>query len=104
MIVLLQQAVDGLAVLERTLTGRVEVWLSVMTMYDMDLVLPSFEVAAEFPLGKALIDLGMPLAFSNRADFSGILTGERKAITAVIHKALVDESETGAEAAAARVW
>ena len=102
MIVLLPKAVDGLAALERTLTAaRLEEWLAGMTMYDMDLVLPRFKVAAEFPLGKELIDLGMPLAFSNRADFSGILTGERISISAVIHKAFVDVSEKGAEAAAA---
>jgi serpin B len=45
--------------------------------------------------------MGMPLAFSGSADFSG-MNGERDLfVSEVIHKAFLDVAETGTEAAAA---
>src|SRR5262249_3224761 len=52
-------------------------------------------------LSRTLAALGMPLAFSDRADFSGMTTLERLYIAAVVHKAFVDVNEKGTEAAAA---
>jgi serpin B len=47
--------------------------------------------------------LGMPLAFSGEADFSGMTVSRRESlmISNVIHKAFVDVNEEGTEAAAA---
>jgi serpin B len=103
MIVFLPAAVDGLAGLEQTLTaGRVSDWLARMTVHDVEVNLPRFRMTAMFQLRQALTDLGMPLAFTaGRADFSGIATGEPLWLSAVIHKAYVDVSEKGTEAAAA---
>ena len=50
---------------------------------------------------QTLASMGMPLAFSNGADFSG-MTGKRDLfIDDVIHEAFVSVDEAGTEAAAA---
>ncbi len=54
-----------------------------------------------FALQPVLAALGMPLAFSAEADFSGITTAQRLRIDEVVHKAYIDVNEAGTEAAAA---
>ena len=52
-------------------------------------------------MADTLGEMGMPTAFSNSADFSG-MTGKRDLfISAVIHQAFVEVNEEGTEAAAA---
>ncbi len=58
-------------------------------------------MTSEFSLKDALALLGMPLALSTKADFSGMSTQEKLFISAAIHKAFVDVNEEGTEAAAA---
>jgi serpin B len=103
MIVFLPKRVDGLADLEKTLTAaRLTDWLAQLTVRQVDVTLPRFKLTSEFQLEDALTDLGMALAFTpNRADFTGIATGEPLYLSAVIHKAYVDVNEKGTEAAAA---
>ncbi|MCK4550640.1 MAG: serpin family protein, partial [Candidatus Aenigmarchaeota archaeon] len=48
-----------------------------------------------------LKQMGMPLAFSNDADFSGMDGTKNLFIAAVIHQAFVEVNEEGTEAAAA---
>jgi serpin B len=94
--------VDGLADFEKTLTpeglaGR----LGKLHEAEVAVSLPRFTVTAEFSLRDSLSAMGMPLAFSERANFSG-LTGEKDLfVSAVVHKAFVDVNEEGTEAAAA---
>jgi serpin B len=65
------------------------------------LTMPKFEFESEFSLREALVAMGMPVAFSGDADFSG-MTGNRDLFIAeVIHKAFVSVDEAGTEAAAA---
>jgi serpin B len=68
--------------------------------YQVDLRLPKFRVAAQFLLGDTLQALGVGLAFSAGADFSGICD-EPLHIDQAIHKAFIDVDEQGTEAAAA---
>ena len=63
--------------------------------------LPKFRTESDFSLGKALSAMGMPTAFTDKADFSGIDPKGGLAISEVVHKAFVDVSEQGTEAAAA---
>jgi len=65
------------------------------------LTMPQFEFDSEFSLKDTLPEMGMPIAFSDEADFSG-MTGNRELfISDVIHKAFVAVDEAGTEAAAA---
>jgi serpin B len=65
------------------------------------LTMPKFEFESEFSLSETLAAMGMPAAFSEQADFSG-MTGNRELfIKEVIHKAFVSVDEAGTEAAAA---
>jgi serpin B len=67
----------------------------------VNLTFPKFKMTSEFELSKTLADMGMPLAFTNNADFSGMSEQNDLKIDKVIHKAFVDVSEKGTEAAAA---
>ena len=68
---------------------------------QVSLALPRFRVTSGFALRPLLAALGMPLAFSPEADFSGITTAQRLRIDEVAHKAYIDVNEEGTEAAAA---
>jgi serpin B len=68
---------------------------------QVSLALPRFGVTSGFALRPLLAALGMPLAFSPEADFSGITTAQRLRIDEVAHKAYIDVNEEGTEAAAA---
>jgi serpin B len=68
---------------------------------QVSLALPRFRVTSGFGLRPVLAALGMPLAFSAAADFSGITAAQRLRIDEVVHKAYIDVNEEGTEAAAA---
>jgi serpin B len=68
---------------------------------QVSLALPRFRVTTGFGLRPVLAVLGMPLAFSPEADFSGITAAHRLRIDEVVHKAYIDVNEAGTEAAAA---
>jgi serpin B len=68
---------------------------------QVTLALPRFRVTGQFSLGAVLAALGMPLAFTSRADFTGITTAQPVHISDVVHQAYLDVAEQGTEAAAA---
>jgi serpin B len=72
-----------------------------LQLAQVTLTMPKFEFDSEFSLKDTLAEMGMPAAFSEAADFSG-MTGTRDlCISAVLHKAFVSVDEAGTEAAAA---
>jgi serpin B len=65
------------------------------------LTMPKFEFESSFGLVDTLAGMGMPIAFSEGADFSGMTGNNDLCIGDVIHKAFVSVDEAGTEAAAA---
>ena len=68
---------------------------------SLSLTMPKFGFDSSFSLKAALTALGMPIAFSDQADFSGMTGNKDLTIADVVHKAYVAVDEQGTEAAAA---
>jgi serpin B len=100
--VLLPKTLTGLPDLEKSLTlENLTGWLGNVTTRSALVSLPKFRAESEFSLRKGLSTMGMPTAFTDQADFSGIDPKRGLAISEFVHKAFVDVSEEGTEAAAA---
>jgi len=101
MVILLPQA-GRFETFEETLdAGQVEAIVNGMETRPVSLTMPRFEFKASLSLKEILVAMGMPRAFSELADFSG-MTGNRDLfISEVVHKAFVSVDEAGTEAAAA---
>jgi len=68
---------------------------------EVRLSLPKFQTTYKINLSTTLSQMGMPLAFSANADFSGMTGKKDLCISEVIHQAFIDVTERGTEAAAA---
>ncbi len=101
MIILLPQA-DQFEAFEGPLDAqRVEHIVNALEPRRVTLTMPRFEFEFSFRLRQTLAKMGMLVAFSGDADFSG-MTGNRDLfIEDVVHKAFVSVDEAGTEAAAA---
>jgi serpin B len=95
--------VDGLGRFEKELTaGNLECWLRKLRPQKVQLALPRFRLSQDLPLSHVLAELGMPLAFGNGADFSGLSeAGEELYLSKVLHRALMQVDEQGTVAVAA---
>src|SRR5439155_3868407 len=101
MVVVLPRRRAGLAAIERGLTSTaLDGWLGHAASRRVDLELPRFTFTHEVELSGPLSALGMPTAFANAADFSG-MSARPTHISKVLHKAFVDVDESGTEAAGA---
>jgi serpin B len=102
LVVLLPEKADGLAELEESLsTKKLAVLTSGLRETEVSVFLPKFKMTCDFDLSRTLASMGMPLAFSRKADFSGMTGVTDLYISAVLHKAFIDVNEEGTEAAAA---
>ncbi len=100
--ILLPKADDGLAELERSLDSQaLATWFRALAPETVDAAIPKFRAESSFSLTGALSHMGMAEAFSKNADFSGIERNGKLFVSAAVHKAFVDVSEQGTEAAAA---
>lgn len=68
---------------------------------DVVLLLPKWDIETRVELSAALAALGMPTAFTDGADFTGMTADEPLRIGFVIHQANITVDEAGTEAAAA---
>ena len=73
--------------------------LDKMSSREVQLYMPRFKVENKFKLNDALKTMGMPIAFSDFADFTGI-SDVRLMISEVLHKTYITVDEEGTEAAA----
>lgn len=102
MVVLLPRHRDGLPAIEQALAAeQLATWLDESTRRTVRVTLPRFEMTSRFSLADVLAEMGMPIAFSDEADFTGLSSAGSIFIDAVIHKAWVKVNEEGTEAAAA---
>ncbi len=86
---------------ESTLSAdRLNSILDGLTYQELSLTIPRFEFDSDFSLKETLETMGMPLAFSDEADFSGMTGNTELRIQDVLHKAFVCVDEDGTEAAA----
>lgn len=72
-----------------------------LTDQQVNLALPKFSLSTSLSLADALSSLGMPIAFTDQADFSGMTTQAKLKLTAVVHQADITVDEKGTTAAAA---
>lgn len=102
MVVLLPEKRDGLADLEKRLDAKMLAELLSSTEgQKVDVWLPRFKFEQRVELAKTFKQMGMALAFSDDADFSGMTGNRDLKIDDVIHKAFIAVYEEGTEAAAA---
>jgi serpin B len=93
---------DDLATFEQALTADGFAAITgTLAETQVSLTFPKFSIETKAELADVLAALGMPSAFDDRADFSGITTAEQLVISDVIHQANIDVDEKGTEAAAA---
>jgi serpin B len=109
MLLVLPDAVDGIAALESSLTAPgLDAIVKSLAATKVIVSLPKFTVdpPSSLALADTLVKMGMPIAFDRqKADFTGIANPpdlrERLVISDVFHKAFVKVDEKGTEAAAA---
>ena len=103
MYILLPTEKDGLAALESKLTFRSLISaLAGLCPRRLSVAIPRFEITVSSELSQQLRPMGISVAFSSGADFSGLAQGDLS-ISVALHKAFVSVDEEGTEAAAASV-
>jgi serpin B len=102
MFIILPDANDGLPALEEDLLlGKIQLPHK-LDEPKVRVTFPKFKVEHSLPATEMLKELGMGLAFDDKADFSGISHGDDALkVSSVIHKAFCEVNEEGTEAAAA---
>ncbi len=101
MVILLPEPGQFEAFEEELNAQRVEATIGGLQPIPLALTMPRFEFDSEFSLKDTLAEMGMPIAFSGAADFSGMTGSPDLCISEVLHKAFVSVDEAGTEAAAA---
>jgi serine protease inhibitor len=111
MVVIVPQEADGLASVEKKLSGEnLHAWTGKLGSRTVNVYLPKFKLETAYAMKKTLTAMGMTRAFvdsslPNGAQFDGMCASRdpdlKLYIGAVLHKAFVEVTEKGTEAAAA---
>jgi serine protease inhibitor len=104
MVLVVPQDADGLAAIEkRFTTAKLRTWLGKLKARDIDVSLPKFRIETSYRMNAPLEALGMRQAFARSANFDGLVAAgsAHVFISDVLHKAFVEVTEKGTEAAAA---
>jgi len=72
-----------------------------LTEQEVHVHMPRFKFETKYFMAETLKKMGMPTAFSESADFTGMTKKRELCISKVIHQAFVDVNEEGTEAAGA---
>ncbi|XP_006839685.1 PREDICTED: serpin A9 [Chrysochloris asiatica] len=79
---------------------RLRKWKHLLQKRLVEIFMPKFSISASYDLGTILPKMGIKDAFNNNADFSGITKKHSLWVSKATHKAMLDISEVGTEAAA----
>jgi serpin B len=102
MLLVLPSPETALSAVEASLTpGRLAEWVEALSPTRVTVQLPTFTLRSALSLRDVLAEMGMPLAFSDAADFSGLTGRPDLCVDDVIHEAFIEVDEQGTEAAAA---
>jgi len=82
--------------LERSISAeKLLQWREELMEQREDIYIPRFKFSAKYFLNENLTRMGMPTAFSERADFSGLSPRSGLFVSFVIHQAYIDVNEEG---------
>ena len=82
-------------------TTRINGWLANTSVEETAIKLPKFKLEKSYKMKDALSQMGMPIAFSNAADFNIFNNAAKLSIDGIFHKAVIQVDEKGTVAAAA---
>jgi serpin B len=108
MVIVLPQAVDGLAEIETALTTEnLNAWLARLdntNPHKTYVHLPRFTTRRSVDLVPVLRSLGIVSAFDSTADFSGMDGTKNLFLATALHQTFVEVNESGTEAVAAATF
>jgi serpin B len=81
--------------------GKIAAWRADMQERDVKAFLPRFKFTSKYSLAERLQKLGLKIAFTDAADFSGMDGTRDLYVQKAFHQAFVEVNEEGTEAAAA---
>jgi serpin B len=100
MVVVLPDLENGLDAVEARLADSYHAWSRALDYKLIDLRLPRWKVTSRLSLADALAAMGMPTAFSQAANFTGIAQARPLFLHRVLQQAFANVDEAGTEAAA----
>ncbi|XP_070539048.1 leukocyte elastase inhibitor-like [Ptychodera flava] len=103
MIAVLPDARDGIAALEeKTTSEQLQSWIKNLNKVEVEVSLPKFKLESGFSVKPALQELGMrDLFLEGVADLTGMTEPKELFVSDALHKAFIEVTEEGTEAAAA---